>query len=87
MKTVKINRLQLLAKVQENREKHIAEFKEAWEGYLIDTVAELKKMLEDAKNGKVKHHLDLVVPTSFEQQYDRVIAMLEWSTDETVDLD
>lgn len=26
-------------------------------------------------------------PVSYEENYDRVIAMLEWSTDETIDLD
>jgi hypothetical protein len=59
MKTVKINRLNLLAKVKENREKHIAEYKEAREGFVAEAIVELKKMLRDAKNGKVKRAVDL----------------------------
>jgi NOL1/NOP2/fmu family ribosome biogenesis protein len=87
MKTVKINRLKLLVQLKQNRETHIAEFKEAWELYLAEAVAELKSMLKSAKEGKVRHHLGLEVPQSYEASYDRAISMLEWSEDETVELD
>lgn len=87
MKTVTINRLKLLVQLKKNRETHIAEFKEAWELYLAEAVAELKDMLKSAKAGKVRHHLGLEIPQSYEAQYDRAIAMLEWSEDETIDLD
>lgn len=87
MKTVKINRERLLAQLKLNRETHIAEYKEAHELYLAEAVEGLKKMLKDAKAGKVQHHLHLEIPQSYEASYDRAIAMLEWSTDETVELD
>jgi hypothetical protein len=87
MKTVKIKREELLAKVKENRAKHIEEFKEAHAGYLEEFISEVKMILREAKKGNVIQTIDIAKPSSFESNYDRIIAMLEWSTEETVDLD
>lgn len=87
MRTVKINRKELLLKVIENRSKHIEEFKEAYDGYLEEFVAEVKRILREAKKGNLIHTIEVIQPVSYEENYNRIIAMLEWSNDDDVVLD
>jgi hypothetical protein len=88
MKTVKIKRDELLDHLRKNREAHVVEFKEAWENYVKEAIAEMKHNLKVAqKEGKINRSIDLVVPVSYSESYDRAITMLEWTQDEIVELD
>lgn len=88
MKTVKIQTQALLKKVRENRVKHLTEFEEAMAGYREEVVRELNENLSKATTGEdVPHFLSLTQPTSYCHDYDRVIAMLEMSTETAVELD
>jgi len=93
MRDVKVKKLELLSKVKQNREKHIAEYKEAVEGYkeaaldeIQKGVDKLKSQVESLNDGEmirlaaVSFHLP--VPENHEQDYDQVITMLEMSVDD-----
>lgn len=59
----------------------------AQEGYREEVVAELDRMLSDARNGKpIKRAIALPEPIDHTRDYDRVIAMLEMSVDEDIEL-
>lgn len=87
MKTVKVNRLQLLEKVKANRTTHRTTFEEALDGYREQAIKELEASLAEAKAGKrIRRGLELVEPMDMTREYDRVITMLEMSVEEELEV-
>jgi hypothetical protein len=95
MREVKVKRLELLAKVRENRTKHVAEFADAVKGYkdaalkAIDGgMAKMRRNIEELKAGETLQlsviHFDLAVPVNHARDYDQVIAMLDMSVDDVL---
>ena len=89
MKTVKINKDRLLETVKLNLETHVQDYKEAVEGYAIEMTTQLKAKLAELDNGEVpeQNFVDLPKPSSHAGDYEQVIAMLEYSEDDVVELD
>lgn len=95
MREIKVKRDELLVKVRANREKHIAEYKEACEGYkaaatqkISEAAHELTGRIERLKEGQMISLMlisfDLEVPQDHTDDYDQVIAMLEMSVDDVM---
>jgi hypothetical protein len=88
MNAVKVKREDLLTKVRANREAHRELFLKAQEGYRKLVIEELNKMLADARAGlPIKRSVSLTEPSDHTKDYDRVVAMLEMSVDETITLE
>jgi len=88
MDSVKIDVKQLLGHLQTNREKHIVDFDEAMVGYRKAMIDTLNVKLKAAKKDEdVEHNIRVVRPTSYLNDYDEAIAMLEWTTQSEVELD
>lgn len=88
MRTITVNKDELLIKLRANRENHVAEYEEAKANYRDKVVAALKERAMDIqKGGDVNIRFDLPEPRSFADQYDDAIAMLEWHQDDEIDLD
>jgi hypothetical protein len=88
MNTVKVKREELLTKVRTNRDAHRALFLKAQEGYRKLVIEELDRMLADARDGRpIQRSVTLTEPSNHVKDYDRVIAMLEMSVDDTITLD
>ncbi len=88
MNAITVDKAALLTKLRENREKHRAIFLEAQEGYRIAAIAELDKMLAEAKAGKkIRRTVTLVEPMDQTSDYDRAISMLEMSVDDKITLE
>src|ERR1700756_651161 len=88
MHSVKVKRVELLEKIKKNREGHRDLFLRAQEGYRLDVIAELEQHLKDARDRKkISRSLSLPEPQDHTEDYDSVIAMLEMSVDETIELD
>lgn len=101
MRTVKVETKVVLQKIKANREKHVAEYKEAMEGYRqliketcqqqIDKLQELRDSVGETENWE-----DLVAsntrfpfverPQSHEKDYDQVISMFEMSVDKELEI-
>lgn len=93
MREVKVKRDELLAKVRENRTKHIDEYDDAVAGYkdaalaaINKGVAKLRAQVADLEAGETLQLsavlFDLAVPQNHAKDYDQVIAMLEMCVDE-----
>ena len=91
MKSVKLNKKELLGIVRENKAKHILAYKEAVEDYLeaarnivnynVDRVNERTiEAIAKCKNMPV-------APKSYEDEYERAIRMLELSVDKEIELE
>lgn len=94
---VKVKRDELLAVLQENREQHIQDYKDACEGYremalqkIDEVMGDLKKQINNLKEGQAISNIgigfSLPAPESHEKAYDQIIRMMEMSVDEVIEL-
>ena len=88
--SVNVSRLTLLASLRENLEKHKSDYAAAVINYRIALQADLTTALVQASDpdyrlDKIK--VDFSHPQSYANQYQQVIDMLEYSVDETINLD
>lgn len=87
MDTVRINKLELMKKVKENRKEHKEIFDEAMAGYKDAMTKHLNAMLEDVQAGKlIDHRIPLTQPVDHTKEYDTILTMLEMSVDKDVEL-
>ena len=87
MRTVNVNKSDLASILAENRKKHKAEYEEAFEGYIKTAIEKLEENLAKFKEGEItKLRWNEQPPTSNVKDYDRVIKMLEMSTDDKIEL-
>lgn len=91
MRSVKVNKIDLLKTVQENLEKHIAEYNESVEDYKSAVIKVAEKNLELAKTRDLdqiaKHRGFPSAPRSHEAEYNRAIRMLQMSVDIDIELE
>jgi len=88
MKTVRINKTDLLNTLRKNREQHLIDYNDAVVEYRKALVSKLEEMLAKAKdNHTVSHHIDLAKPMSYEDSYNTAISMLDYSVDTVIELD
>lgn len=91
MNTIKVEKRQLLAKLKENRLKHVETYEEAIERYKDAVQSRLITLLRKAEAGVLLTPEELWVkidrPMNKEQDYDLAISMLEWETSDTVELE
>lgn len=82
---ITVQRSELLTALRANREKHVAEYKEAEFAFREAAIAKLKESLAavEVHGADPRRHmmLDLDVPQSHEREYTTVIRMLEMATD------
>lgn len=87
MRSVRINKEELLSKVRINRDNHKHTFEKALIGYREEVIKELEESLHNARIGKkIQTYISLEEPMNQTQDYDRVIAMLEMSEDQIIEL-
>lgn len=85
MNEVKVKTSELLKKLHLNRAAHIGELKIAQREYRKDVIAELDRMLEEARKGHtIRRSLTLPIPQDHTADYDRAILMLEMSVSKTM---
>ena len=91
MKSISVDKQQLLATLRENRDTHQADYELAWDGYKEAVLKSLRELLRAAKRAEhgetINVHVPHYQPESHVDDYDRVIQMLEWDTDSQVTLD
>lgn len=88
MHSTKVKRHELIAKIQANREEHRSVFLKAQEGYRKLAIEELDRMLDEARSGKrIRRAVELVEPQDHTKEYDRVLAMLNMSVDDVIEID
>jgi len=84
---IPVNREQLIAVVKANRAKHEAIFKEAVEGYRKVAIEKLEEYIRQVRDGdQIVAYWQMPVPEEHTDEYDRVIGLLEMSTQEEVDM-
>jgi hypothetical protein len=88
MDSVKVKKDILRAKVQTNRDKHYAEYNEAFAGYKRACIHALETNLEAFRAGTRQRILiNEQPPEDHTKDYNRVLTMLEMSVDDEITLD
>jgi hypothetical protein len=87
MYSINVEVVNLLAKLKENREKHIDEYNNTMKLYRNVAIIKLQDALTAAKSdGEFNPNVDLKKPVSYEKEYNKAIAMLEATSDATVSI-
>ena len=91
MRSVKVNKAELLKIVRDNQKKHIKEFDESVKDYKKAAIKIAKEHVELAKTGDLDSIAKIRAmpqkPTSYEKDYDRAIRMLELSVEEELEIE
>jgi len=87
MDTITVNKAELIKTLEENRTEHRSIFEEAQAVYRERVIHELDRHLRDAREGrKISRYVSLPEPEDHTRDFDTAIAMLNWHTEDTVDL-
>ena len=87
MDSIRISVAKLRETVRANRDNHRAIYEESFKKYRDMAIAELERMLADAKAGKkIRRSVHLTPPMNQTKDYDRVLKMLDMTTDDVVEL-
>jgi hypothetical protein len=85
MDSIRISVDKLRETVKKNRENHRTIYEESFQKYRDMAIAELKQMLAEAKAGKrIRRSIQLTPPMNQTSDYDRVLKMLDMTTDDVV---
>lgn len=85
LEQVKVEKAKLLETLQANRDKHVEAYNSAVANYRAEAVQALLRRVDELQGFKtLKLHFNLPEPRSFEEDYDRAIAMVEWSTEDEI---
>ncbi len=85
--TVVINKMELIEKIQANRDKHRAIFEEALEGYRQAAITAFSERLDKIKARKpFTINFNLHEPQDHTGDYDRVLTMLKMHQGQTLEL-
>ena len=91
MRSVKVNKTELMKVLQENKKKHIKDFEESVKDYKKAALKVAKEHVELAKTGDLDQIAKIRAmpqrPTSYEDSYNRAIRMMEMSIDENIELE
>lgn len=86
MDEVIVNREALLKKLIENRDAHQKVYKDALDGFFVETEKRLIKAIKKIENKQIISSISISAPVDHTEQYEEAIAMLEMSVEEEITL-
>lgn len=81
-----IRKVDLIAKIKENKEKHIKDYQEAVIAYKKEALKQLALLTFQVERGSLDAKLDLTTPVDNTKHYDDTIQMFEWEVADEVSL-
>lgn len=90
MKTVKVDRKKLLETLIQNKQIHEQEFLALYGAWRTEYITLLTRELDKVRGSTPADklgHIHLEPPTSYANDYETAIQMLQWSEEETITLD
>jgi hypothetical protein len=91
MRSVKVNKDELMKVLHENKKKHVKEFEESVKDYKKAALKVAKEHVELAKSGDLDQIAKIRAmpqrPTSYEDSYNRAIRMMEMSVEDVIELE
>lgn len=89
MRTVTVDKSELLTILRKNRAIHETEYEDVMTGYQKEAVAECQNLLDCVMKGAkgVSLHINLREPKNSLKAYDRAIKMVEMNVTDSIELD
>ena len=91
MRSVMVNKTELMKVLQDNKKKHVKDFEESVKDYKKAALKVAKEHVELAKTGDLDQIAKIRAmpnrPASYEDSYNRAIRMMEMSIDENIELE
>lgn len=88
VKTVKVNKSELITALRNNQDRHRATYQQALANWQVKVIKALTDAASDAQARRVfKVDFDLPKPVSYSDEYERAIGMLKMHVEDTIELD
>lgn len=81
---INIKKAELIEKIKANKEVHIKDYEEAVIAYRKKAAELITKVQEELTNGSLKIGINLVTPVNRADEYDKVIEMFNWETNDEI---
>lgn len=85
-RTINVKKVDLIARVKENKANHIAEYDKAVIAYKEEALKQLTELTKQVSEGKLGIKLELVTPVNNSENYDKIVEMFEWEVNDVVEL-
>lgn len=91
MRSVKVNKQELMKVLADNKKKHVREYEESVKDYKKAAIKVAKEHVDLAKSGDLDQIAKIRAmpsrPVSYEDSYNRAIRMMEMSVDDVIELE
>jgi len=84
---IKVKKADLIAKIQENKAKHIEAYAKAVIAYKKEALKQLTDLIQKVEGGDMKVRLELTTPVDNKDNYDKIIDMFNWEVEDIVELE
>ena len=85
-RTIKVNKADLIKRIQENKAAHIKAYAKAVVAYKKEALRQLAEITKQVKEGDMKVRLNLTTPIDNKESYDAILDMFVWDVSEEVEL-
>ena len=85
-RTIKVDKNELIETLKKHKVKHIEDYDKAVKAYKIESIKQLKNLIEKAENNELDLRLQLTEPVDNSSNYDSIISMFEWEVKDEVEL-
>lgn len=85
-RTILLKKEELIAKIKENKERHVEEYAKAIVAYKEEALKQLAIQTSRVKEGALDAKLELVTPQDRAENYDKILEMFVWDVRDEVEL-
>ena len=85
-RTVKVNKADLISKIEENKLTHVKEYEQAVIDYREEAQRQITQIQKELTDGSLKIKLNLITPVNRSEEYDKVIEMFKWEVEEIIEV-
>jgi hypothetical protein len=86
-RVTELKKEKLIARIKENKQKHIEAYDKAVIAYRRVALEQLADLTVKVKSGDMTVRLNLTTPIDNRENYDKIIEMFEWDIKDIVELD
>ena len=83
---IEVRKADLIAKIKENRDKHIIDYNEAVVSYRKEAKKQLAEQKKALDRGELNIRVQLITPIDMTSEYNKRIEMFEWDIKDVVEL-
>ena len=86
-RTIRVDKAKLIAKIEENKARHIQAYAKAVIAYKAEALKQLAEQTKIAEEGGLMIKVSLTTPVDNRLNYDKIIDMFNWDVADEVELE